>query len=36
MTGNSKLEGEGKAEKAAGKVRNTVGGLKDSVRDATD
>jgi uncharacterized protein YjbJ (UPF0337 family) len=31
-TGDEKLEAEGKAEKAAGKVRNTVGGIKDIVR----
>jgi uncharacterized protein YjbJ (UPF0337 family) len=34
MTGDAKLEGEGKAEKAAGKVQNAVGGVKDAVRDA--
>jgi uncharacterized protein YjbJ (UPF0337 family) len=33
MTGDSKLEGEGKGEKAAGKVQNAVGGAKDAVRD---
>ncbi len=33
VTGDTKTEGEGKAEKAAGKVQNTVGGLKDSLRD---
>jgi hypothetical protein len=27
-----KLESEGKADKAAGKVENAVGGLKDAVR----
>jgi uncharacterized protein YjbJ (UPF0337 family) len=32
VTGDSKLEGEGKADKAAGKVQNAVGGLKDSLR----
>jgi uncharacterized protein YjbJ (UPF0337 family) len=32
VTGDSKLEGEGKADKAAGKVQNAVGGLKDAVR----
>jgi uncharacterized protein YjbJ (UPF0337 family) len=32
MTGDSKLEGEGKADKAAGKVQNTIGGIKDSLR----
>ncbi len=34
--GDSKLEGEGKADKAAGKVRNTVGGIKDTVKEAVD
>lgn len=33
--GDSKLESEGKADRAAGKVQNAVGGIKDSVRDAT-
>ena len=32
ITGDSKLEAEGKAEKAAGKLQNTVGGIKDSLR----
>lgn len=32
ITGDAKLESEGKADKAAGKVQNTVGGLKDSLR----
>ncbi len=32
ITGDSKLEAEGKAEKAAGKIQNTVGGIKDSLR----
>lgn len=32
VTGDSKLESEGKADKAAGKVQNAVGGLKDAVR----
>jgi uncharacterized protein YjbJ (UPF0337 family) len=30
--GDSKLESEGKADKVAGKVQNTVGGLKDTLR----
>ena len=30
--GDAKLEGEGKTDKAAGKVQNTFGGLKDSLR----
>ncbi len=34
LTGDSKLEAEGKAEKAAGKVQNAVGGIKDTVREA--
>jgi len=32
MTGDAKLEGEGKADKTAGKIRNTVGGIKDVLR----
>jgi uncharacterized protein YjbJ (UPF0337 family) len=36
VTGDTKLEGEGKADKAEGKVRNTVGGLKDKAREALD
>lgn len=32
ITGDTKLEAEGKAEKAAGKIQNTVGGIKDSLR----
>ena len=31
-TGDKKMQGEGKGEKAAGKVQNTVGGVKDSLR----
>jgi uncharacterized protein YjbJ (UPF0337 family) len=30
--GDKKLETEGRADKAAGKVQNAVGGLKDAVR----
>jgi uncharacterized protein YjbJ (UPF0337 family) len=30
--GDAKLENEGKADKAAGKVESAVGGLKDAVR----
>jgi uncharacterized protein YjbJ (UPF0337 family) len=33
MTGDKKTEAEGKTEKAAGKVQNTVGGVKDSLKD---
>ena len=32
ITGDAKLEAEGKSEKAAGKVQNAVGGLKDTLR----
>jgi uncharacterized protein YjbJ (UPF0337 family) len=31
-TGDAKLEGEGKAEKTAGKVQNAWGGFKDAAR----
>jgi uncharacterized protein YjbJ (UPF0337 family) len=36
MTGDTKLQAEGKADKAAGKVESAVGGAKDSARDALD
>jgi uncharacterized protein YjbJ (UPF0337 family) len=32
VTGDAKLEAEGKSDKVAGKVQNAVGGLKDAVR----
>jgi uncharacterized protein YjbJ (UPF0337 family) len=32
LTGDAKLESEGKADKVAGKVRNVVGGIKDTLR----
>ena len=32
--GDEKLETEGKTDKAAGKVQNAVGGMKDAARDA--
>lgn len=35
-TGDTKLETEGKADQVKGKVQNTVGGMKDSVKDAVD
>jgi uncharacterized protein YjbJ (UPF0337 family) len=34
ITGDAKLQAEGKADKAAGKVQNAIGGVKDAVRDA--
>ena len=36
LVGDAKLEAEGKADKAAGKVQNAVGGMKDAAREATD
>ena len=35
-TGDSKLEAEGKAQKAAGKMQNTVVGVNDAVKEAVD
>ena len=35
VSGDQKLQAEGKADKAAGKVQSTVGGAKDAVRDAS-
>jgi uncharacterized protein YjbJ (UPF0337 family) len=35
-TGDTKLENEGKAQKVAGKVQNTIGGMKDAVKEAVD
>ena len=32
VTGDTKLQGEGKADKAEGKFQNAVGGLKDTLR----
>jgi uncharacterized protein YjbJ (UPF0337 family) len=32
VTGDAKLESEGKGDKAAGKVRNAIGGIKDTLR----
>jgi uncharacterized protein YjbJ (UPF0337 family) len=32
LTGDSKLEGEGKADQVAGKIQNTIGGIKDALR----
>jgi uncharacterized protein YjbJ (UPF0337 family) len=34
LTGDSKMQAEGKADQAEGKVQNTVGGIKDTVKDA--
>jgi uncharacterized protein YjbJ (UPF0337 family) len=32
LSGDRKLQGEGKADRLKGKVRNAVGGLKDTLR----
>ena len=32
VTGDAKLESEGKADKIAGSVQNAIGGLKDTLR----
>jgi uncharacterized protein YjbJ (UPF0337 family) len=32
VLGDAKLESEGKADQAAGKVQNAVGGLKDTLK----
>jgi uncharacterized protein YjbJ (UPF0337 family) len=34
LTGDTKTEAEGKADQVEGKVQNTVGGIKDTIRDA--
>ena len=34
VTGDTKTQADGAAEKTAGKAQNTVGGAKDTVRDA--
>jgi uncharacterized protein YjbJ (UPF0337 family) len=33
MTGDKKTQADGATEKAGGKVQNTVGGVKDAVKD---
>ena len=35
ITGDSKTQAEGVAEKTAGQAQNTVGGVKDAMRKAT-
>lgn len=35
VTGDKKMEVEGKSEKLRGKIQNAVGGAKDSIRDTT-
>jgi len=36
LTGDTKTEAEGKADKAEGKVQNTIGGIKDKARELLD
>jgi uncharacterized protein YjbJ (UPF0337 family) len=36
LTGDAKLNAEGKADQVEGKVQNTVGGIKDKAREALD
>ncbi len=36
LTGDTKTQAEGAAQKVEGKVQSTVGGAKDAVRDAAD
>jgi uncharacterized protein YjbJ (UPF0337 family) len=33
VTGDSKLQAEGKADKAEGKIQNAIGGLKDKLKE---
>jgi uncharacterized protein YjbJ (UPF0337 family) len=36
VTGDTKLQAEGKADKLKGKVENAIGGAKDAIRDVDD
>ncbi len=36
LTGDAKLQAEGKADKLKGKVQNAVGGAKDAIRQNKD
>lgn len=36
LTGDAKLQAEGKGLKTAGKIQNAVGGMKDAVKKAID
>lgn len=36
LTGDSKLQSEGKADKAEGKIRKAVGGIKDALTGKDD
>jgi uncharacterized protein YjbJ (UPF0337 family) len=35
-TGDAKLKSDGRADRAAGKVQNAIGGVKDALRDVAD
>jgi uncharacterized protein YjbJ (UPF0337 family) len=34
VTGDAKLQADGKTDKAEGKLQNAIGGAKDAIRDA--
>ncbi len=36
VTGDAKLETEGKTDQVKGKVQNAVGGMKDTIKEALD
>jgi uncharacterized protein YjbJ (UPF0337 family) len=36
VMGDSKMRAEGKMDQAEGRIQNTVGGIKDSLREADD
>lgn len=36
VTGDAKLETEGKVDQIKGKVQNTIGGMKDKMKEAID
>lgn len=36
ITGDAKLQAEGKADKLKGKIQNAAGGIKDSIRENKD
>ncbi len=36
ITGDAKLQAEGKADKLKGKIQNAAGGIKDSLRENKD
>jgi uncharacterized protein YjbJ (UPF0337 family) len=36
VMGDTKLESKGKAQKVGGKIQNTVGGMKDTIKEAVE